>query len=348
MKPNSILFFAILLITGLPLFSQTSDTAKGIDKVKFFADDPVVTATIECNWTKVTKEKNKEGRKYPARFISQLPDNTAINEPVELEVRGHFRRGECYMPPLKLGFKKSTGSQMHTLKSLKLVSSCKTNPASEQYVLKEYLCYKMYNLLTDKSYRVRLLKLDYKDSSSNKSILQSHAFLIEDSKDMAKRNNCRDFSEHMVPPEAAERKQSTLMNLFQYMIGNTDWAVSTNHNIRLIQSLADTTSRPYTVAYDLDWSGIVSTDYSVPAEMLGTQSVKDRVYRGFPRTYEELTETIAIFNQQKDNIIAAINGLEPLTAKNKKGMIDYIEDFYKIINDPKQTKSIFIDNARVE
>jgi hypothetical protein len=102
------------------------------------------------------------------------------------------------------------------------------------------------------------------------------------------------------------------------------------------------------VAYDLDWAGIVSTDYAVPAEMLGTTSVKERVYRGFPRTMEELNETIAIFNQQKDKIFATVNGLEPLSAKNKKGMIDYLEDFYKIINNPREVKSIFIDNARVD
>lgn len=348
MKYICIIFLACVFVFVQPATGQTTDSTTAINKVKFFADDALINATIECNWSKVIKEKNKEGREYPARFISQLPENLSVNEPVELEVRGHFRRGECYLPPLKLGFKKSPGSQMHSLKSLKLVSTCKTNAASEQYVLKEFLCYKMYNILTDKSFRVRLMKVDYKDSSSNKSVFQGHAFVIEDLKDMAKRNNCRDFSMYQIPPETAERKQTTLMNLFQYMIGNTDWAVSTNHNIRLIQSLDDTTSRPYTVAYDLDWSGIVSTDYAVPAEMLGTESVKERVYRGFPRSLEELNETIAIFNQQKDKIFATVNGLEPLSAKNKKGMIDYLEDFYKIINDPRQVKSIFIDNARVD
>lgn len=335
-----------LLLIGM--VQQVFAQAPAVDKVKFFNEEATITATLEGNWSKIIKEKGKEGRKYPARFIAQLPDNIAVNEPVQLEVRGHFRRGECYIPPLKLGFKKSEGSQMQQLKSLKLVSSCKTNPASEQYVLKEYLCYKMYNILTEKSFRVRLLKIDYKDSSTSKSVFQGHAFLIEDEKDMAKRNNCRDFSMHKIPPEAAERKQTTLMNLFQYMIGNTDWAVSTNHNIRLIQSLEDTTSRPYTVAYDLDWSGIVNTDYAVPAEMLGTQSVKERIYRGFPRNIEELNETIAIFNQQKDKIYGMINGFEPLNAKNKKGMTEYLDEFFRIINNPKEVKAIFIDNARVE
>ncbi|ULQ50858.1 hypothetical protein [Flavihumibacter fluvii] len=337
-----------ILIVAIGIGQAVFGQVKPVDKVKFFADETLVNVTLECNWNKVIKEKAKEGRNYPARFISTFPDNTQVNEPVVLEVRGHFRRGECYLPPLKLGFKKSDGSQMHTLKSLKLVSSCKTNATSEQYLLREYLCYKMYNIVTDKSFRARLLKIDYKDSNSNKSVFQGYAFLIEDSDDMAKRNNCRDFSQYQIPPEAADRKHSTLMNLFQYMIGNTDWAVSTNHNIRLIQSLEDTTSRPYTVAYDLDWSGIVNTDYAVPAEMLGTTSVKERVYRGFPRTVEEINEAIAIFNQNKEKIYATINGFEPLTAKNKKSMTDYLDDFFRIINNPKEAKSVFIDNARTE
>jgi hypothetical protein len=339
-------FALLLLLIGCSLagFGQT----KEINKVGFFDEEAPIFATIECNWYKLISQKQKVGRIFPARFIAELPDKTPINEPVELEARGNFRRGECYIPPIKLGFKKSATSIMHPLKSLKLVGACKNNNIGEQYVLKEFVCYKLYNILTEKSFKVRLLNIDYKDSSSNKSIFKSYAFLIEDTKEMAKRNNCRELKGLKLQPESAERKQTTLMNIFQYMIGNTDWAVSTNHNIKLIQSLEDTTSRPFTVAYDLDWSGIVNTDYAEPAEVLGTQTVKERVYRGFPRTQVELDEAIVIFNQHKEKFMATINGFELLTPKNKKTMLDYIEEFYKILNSPNEAKYIFIDDARRE
>ena len=319
---------------------------QSIDKVQFFKEDSALNVTLESYWTKVINQKNKMGHIFPARFICRINDSITANEPVGLQVRGHFRRDYCYIPPLKLTFYKDSPSVMHSLKSLKLVSACRLTDGYEQYLLKEFIVYKLYNLITDKSFRVRLLNLEYKDSSEKKSSFKNYSFLTEDVKEVSKRNECKEWVKGKVNTEATNRKQMTIVALFEYMIGNTDWSVSAEHNIKFIQSKADSNSRPYPVAYDFDYSGIVNTEYAVPDPLLNTETVQQRVYRGFPRTMDELNEALGIFKQQKEKMYALVNNFELLNTRNKKNMIAYLESFYTDIKNPKDIKYLFIDNAR--
>jgi len=136
--------------------------------------------------------------------------------------------------------------------------------------------------------------------------------------------------------------------IFQYMIGNTDWAVPVLHNIRLIYPKNDSTARPFAVAYDFDFAGLVNPDYAIPDPKLGIESVRDRLYRGFPRTMGELEEVIQKFKDEKDKIYALINNFELLSPATKKDMTGYLDDFYKTINNRSDIKYVFIDNARRE
>lgn len=340
--------FAIVL-TCLTLIAQQGYCQKnGIDKEEFFKNETLLKVTIESYWSKLFNQKNKEGRAFPGRFIAKINDTIDVNEPVNLTVRGHFRRDFCFIPPLKLGFTKTGDSRMHSLKSIKLVSTCKGNSTYEQYLVKEFVVYKIYNLLTDKSIRTRFLNVDYKDSNGSKSTFIEPAFFTEDLKDMAKRNKCIEWKKGKLATESTNRKQMTLVAVFEFMIGNTDWSVPGNHNILLIQSKEDSTSVPFAVPYDFDYSGLVNTDYAIPDPLLNTEHVQERVYRGYPRTMEELNETLQIFLQQKDKIYATINNFEPLSARTKKGMTSYLDEFYKIINNPKDVKYSFIEKARID
>ena len=138
----------------------------------------------------------------------------------------------------------------------------------------------------------------------------------------------------------------TIVALFEYMIGNTDWGVSVNHNTKLILSKTDSSQRPYVVPYDFDYSGLVNTDYAVPDEKLNITSVTERLYQGFPRSMEEINEVLDIFKKQKSNIYSLINNFDLLTSKSKKEMISYLDSFFKMINDPVELNDVFIENAR--
>lgn len=337
---SSILFSCILLCQVI--YGQTAT----IDKVQFFNDTSVLRATISTNMGKLFRQKDKTGNQFQANFTYILPDDSAINEPILLEIRGHFRKDNCYLPALKAIFKYKKSSVLYTLGSLKLVSQCKTSDTYDQYLLREFLVYKIYNLLTNMSFNVRLLNLSLLDSSGKKRTITEHAFLMEDIKDLAKRNNSIDWKKGKLYSEQTDRRQMTLVAIFEYMIGNTDWGVPVNHNTRLIISKKDSLHRPYVVPYDFDYSGFVNTDYAIPDEKLGIQNVRERLYRGYPRTMEELNEVLDIFKQQKEKIYDLIKNFELLTSKSKKDMITYLDDFFRIINEPNQVQNIFIKNAR--
>jgi hypothetical protein len=324
-------------------FAQTTP----IDKKKFFEDTSIINATITTNMSKLFM-KNKQGFTLPGNFAATLPDSTDISEQIQMQMRGHFRHDNCYVPPVKLIFNNNKSSIISSLKSLKLVSQCFLNNRGEEYTLREYMVYKIYNLITNKSFRVRLLRLNFQDSSNKKKGITEYAFLLEDIKDVAKRNDCVEWKGENLSTEITNRKQMTLVALFQYMIGNTDWAVSVNHNTKLIYSDKDSMSRPFVVPYDFDYCGLVNAEYAVPDESLDIQNVRQRLYRGFPRTMIELNEAVDIFNQKKEKIYASINNFQLLNPICKKDLIGYLDGFFELIKRPKDVKYFFIDNSRTQ
>lgn len=316
-----------------------------VDRVEFFSDTSVVPAQLVTNLSRMLNKHTGKGIYSAASFITRLPDGTPVNDPIEVQIRGHFRLEKCLMAPLKLKFNYKEGSVLYSLKSLKLVNQCWFNKVYEQNILKEYLIYRIYNLLTDKSFRAKLLNLTLVDSAGKKKPITEYAFLLEDIKDVAKRNQCIQWTKGTVNAESTDRKQTTLVALFQYMIGNTDFSVSVNHNIKLIIPEKESFTRPLEVPYDFDYSGMVNAEYAIPDERLEIESVRQRLYRGFPRSMAELDESLTVFKQQKPKIYALINGFDLLTPKSKKEMTDYLDEFYEVINEPKRIKSIFIEHA---
>ena len=59
------------------------------------------------------------------------------------------------------------------------------------------------------------------------------------------------------------------------MIGNTDWAVPNNHNVKLIYDKERKLAPPLVVPYDFDYSGLVDASYAVPNEVIGTEKVTE-------------------------------------------------------------------------
>lgn len=337
-------FLIFLLLTGTAGFSQT---AAPIDSIQFFVDEKPMEIKLGIDM-KILMGEKPQGQDYlPATFSTRLPpDSTLVTEQIRITTRGHVRRAMCYMPPLKLNFHNTTSPRLYPLHTLKLVVGCKTNPDFEQLILKEYLIYKMYNLISDLSFRVRLAHVNYEDLKGKRKGFAQYAFFLESESALAKRNHCKEWKGDHVMQEGTLRKQMTVVSLFEFMIANTDWGVPAAHNIKLIYNHKDSIKVPIAVPYDFDYSGLVNADYAVAEPQLGIDFVTQRLYRGFPRIMSELTEAIANFNKQKEPIYSLIRNFEPLSVRNKKDMIGYLDDFFKIINDKRQIQDMFIDHAR--
>lgn len=228
--------------------------AQKIDSVKFFTDEGIVEMTLTTDIAKMQKEKGEDVFQ-PATASLKFPDNTVIEEPIAVAPRGHFRREYCNIPPIMVDFKTATSPRLSPLGKLKLVIGCGTNGNDEQLLLKEFLVYKIYNLLEDKSFRVRLVKVNYTDTRGKVKAFSQYAFLIEDDKDLATRNDCIKKAKAQYLTESTDRELMTKVAVFEYMISNGDWSVPNNHNIRLIYDKHTEGALPYAVPYDFDHSG---------------------------------------------------------------------------------------------
>jgi len=340
MKVFRSMLVLFILVVSLPGWSQSI-----VDSEQFFKDENPLVVTLSTDLGSLLSGKIKEAYQ-PAIFACKHPDGSIISEVIKLNLRGHSRRTICNVPPIRLSFRNPTSPRLSSLRNLKLVSECKSGSDYEQYLLKEFFAYKIYNVLTEKSFRVRLLKITYEDNVGKKKPFTRNAFVIENVDALSKRIKCKELNNIKLNSESTDREQMTIVNLFEYMIGNTDWSVPNNHNIKLLRLKKDSTALPYPIPYDFDYSGFVNADYAVPDEMMGIESVVERVYRGFPRTMEELEAGIAVFNKHKPAIDALIANAELLSAYLKKDISSYVNDFYKIINNSKEVKRIFIENAR--
>ena len=344
MKKIKYALFALLLVSSLGVKAQTSP----IDSIKFFTDERLIDITLTTDIRDLQSEKGDEVYK-DAMVSCRFPDSTVIDEKIRVAARGHYRRNYCNIPPLLLNFHNATSPRLSSLGKLKLVIGCGSNSDDEQLVLKEYLVYKIYSLLEGKSFRVRLVRVNYRDTRNKIKPFSQYAFFMEDDKDMARRNSCEKRDKVQFQTESTDRDMMTKVALFQYMISNGDWSVPVNHNIKLIY-VKNKQTVPLAVPYDFDHSGFVNADYALPPELFterfGVEKVTERVYWGFPRTMNELQAAFKLFNDKKNAITSLITNFQLLSSRTRKGAIDFINEFYKIINDKNQVQTTFIDKAR--
>lgn len=341
MKQSRFLILLFIFLSPIGIDAQKNK----IDREAFFKDDRVIEMKLTTNIKQLIAEK-KTDNFVDASVSMKFSDSLIIHEKIQIKPRGIFRKANCNMASLLFEFRNEGAPILSSLKKLKLVGGCSNSTVDEQLVLKEYMIYKIYNLFTEMSLRVRLLKIEYNDSEKRYKPYTQYAFLIEDIDDMAKRNNGQEKENYNYHPENTQRAQTTLVSFFQYMIGNTDWSITYYHNIKLIVPKADTTKLPYVIAYDFDVTGFVNAAYAVPPPELNLNSVTERLYRGFPRTIEEIEETANLFLQKEKTIYSMIENFEFFSKFSKKEMSRFLDDFFITLKNKKNFKKIFIDNAR--
>ncbi len=237
--------------------------------------------------------------------------------------------------------------------SLKLVTHCESAKKFEQYFILEMLSYRMYNLITDFSFRVRPLNVTYIDSDNGKKYEDRFGFLIEDDSDVAKRHDLKKVNVSKVRLSQLEPRETSEMSLFHYMISNVDWSAlsgpddSCCHNTKLIgPEPLQKGDRVYPIPYDFDSSGLVNAHYAVPAAGLPVKTVTQRLYRGYCVFNDELEATREEFLKQETAIYALINNEDRLFTNTKNKSIKYLEKFFDIIKDPKDFDKLIIRKCR--
>ena len=131
------------------------------------------------------------------------------------------------------------------------------------------------------------------------------------------------------------------MAVFEYLIGNTDWSIQYQQNVKLIQK--SPSSLPISIPYDFDHAGIVRAPYAKPAPALKMKSTQERRYRGFcVSNMNELATVFEEFNGLRESINKLYNKNILLDQKYIKKTISFLNEFYETINDPKKAKRAFL------
>lgn len=226
---------------------------------------------------------------------------------LSVSIRGKFRRNRCEYAPLKLNFSKKDleAIGLEKFDKYKLVTPCFADPSAEDLILKEYLAYKAYNLLTPYSFRVQLLKITYRDANGVYPDRVATAFIIEANKEMATRLSGEEMENALgQPAEAYDSRAEATHALFQYMIGNGDFSLPLARNLKVIK-MAD--GRLIPVGYDFDFTGWVGAPYASATSEVGQTSIYDRVYLGYVQPDEVMRELAADFCEQRKAILSLIN-----------------------------------------
>ena len=310
----------------------------------FTAEEPI-TFTLTSNFGRLRRDKKQDA---PWRWASiTIPDSAGgtVEIPLQVKTRGIWRLTQCDFPPIRLDFKKSTvkHSLLAKLDKPKLVTHCRDNEDYEQYVLQELQLYRVYNLLTKYSHRVRLARVTYADSGTGKVVATRYALLQEQPEALAHRVGGLLVKEKGGGPADLEPSAAAIFGVFQYMIGNTDWAVSALHNVELIGT--DLGYVP--VAYDFDFSGAVNTRYATVDPSLPITRVRDRIYRGYCLPEETYQPTFDLFKAKKDSIYALYK--DPigrlLLGDRAKETLEYFDDFYATIGNPRDARREIISRC---
>ncbi len=326
---------------------KRAERAAKANKLALFATDELLEFTLVANFDAISRDRDSLSTK---RFTGVLTvKDTAGDDrhiPVQLRTRGHFRLASrnCRFVPLRIDFPDSMrkGTPFAGQEDIKLGTHCQSNDRYETYTRREYLAYRIFNELTEKSLRARLARGTYVDSASGKTVDTRTALFIENEDDVAKRMGAKIREIRRALFADVDRNTLVTVLIFEYLIGNTDWSLSALHNMRLAQT-ADFTYYP--LAYDFDFSGLVDAQYASVSPLIGTKNVKERVYRGPCLKPEELVPMAQKFSSAKGAILAQVNAVPGFAERDIKQATEYLEQFFKITEDPRRFKRVFIDDC---
>ncbi|HEU4564516.1 MAG TPA: hypothetical protein VFS05_07705 [Gemmatimonadaceae bacterium] len=327
---------------------KTEDGARAAGEARVpgvFASDSVLPLTITANLKALARDRGEKRPWHGATLARAAAGGRAVTLPARLRTRGIYRLKMCSYPPLRLDIAKGApkDSLFDGTGEPKIVAQCADGEKWERYLLEEYLIYRTYQLFTPLSFRARLARITWADSAGG-SPKTRWAIIVEDPERLARRNGGRVLEVKGAKSDDLDPYQSALFAVFQYFAGNTDWSISALHNVELVQQPGII----HPVAYDFDWSGVISTTYATPDPRLKTRSVSERVYRGWCANNAELPKVLALFNEKKDAIYALYRSASWLDPKEVKRSLDYYDDFYETINDRARMEREIVKACRVE
>lgn len=323
-----------------------------------FSDTSEVEIVLEAPLNSLIRNAQRNTDAVPAVATVTAPGRQAERFDIQLSPRGFSRRtgGICSFPPLRLDFDAVRDTYMRGQNRLKLVTRCRSGGNYEQLTVLEYTAYRLYNEITPMSYRVRPVRVTYRDTEGRRREETQFNFVIEDLDDVARRNNemaALDVLSNEVRSSQLHAETAAAYGLFQYMIGNLDWDMVSGHageecchNSKLMAATAESRENVIPVPYDFDYSGLVNAPYAIPPESINVPNVRTRAYRGLCRHNDQLPAAAERFRARRDALYAVIDGETRLSESNRRSARNYIQEFFAILDDPQRFERQIVNRCR--
>ena len=344
MKKQIIYVFLLFVLYNYSYSQNIKDTTKTEQVSKLFSSQEILPIKLSFS-NKEIKKKTNDSTYIKTNISYQTEDGSWEELEVELRRRGNFRLNNCYFPPIKVKINKSVskGTLFEGNKKLKLVLPCSAKKGVNDYIVKEYMAYRLYEIISVYHFKTRIVDISFTEIKDKKTkIFDLKGILLEDDKNVAKRHG-GDVLKRRIHPMVQDPVTSVQNSFFQYLSGNTAYSTYVQHNEKLL--FVDKSFVP--LPYDFDMSGLVDTHYSVVSvindEQLPISSVRERLYRGFKRDPKVIQQVRKEFIDNKIELLKIVDSLEPFFDNPKEFSIckKFISDFFEVMaNDTKFKKEI--------
>jgi hypothetical protein len=266
-----------------------------------------------------------------------------VDHEVLVRARGHSRLRVCNFAMLRLefGFDSVATTVFENQDKLKLVTHCREGKRAGQDLLQEYIAYRIFGLLTDVSYRVRLLRIDYVDINEPDEVPAQYpfAFAVEPDDELARRIAANKAERDGISRSMLNPEQAALVYVFQYLIGNTDWSIVRAdedefccHNIELFEI----GSELFPVPRDFDLAGLVNAPYAKPDASLRISRVTQRLYRGYCVQPDTLQSALQKINALQADIMALPETIPGLAENDRRLTSKYLAKFFDKARDERR------------
>lgn len=346
---TKILILLSMLMTSLLLNAQedTFNTSAEALPELFRKDIPL---KIRLRYSNKSLKRDTNDSTYLQSMIWFSEGDTWDSLPADLRARGNFRRKTCYFAPLKIRIKrsKSVSTPFQGSEKLKMVLPCQLDRNTGDYVLREYLAYKIFERVAPFHFKTRLAEVTLIEDKGRREVTHEfYGFLIEDMDHLCKRYEGQEVK-RLIHPLQQDDLASAQNDLFEFMIANTDFSTTQQHN----QKLLFVKKRIIPLPYDFDMSGLVNAPYAAVTNIQNLEGsitqVTDRIYKGYERDTALLQRVRLDFLQKRPEILSELEAIEsffqdPLQYREA---YEFLESFFGIVEDDKKFERQVLNRLR--
>lgn len=322
------IFFAGLLLAVCfsRLFAQPA----------LFEHNDALEVELRADLIALQRDRGKDPHYHDA-WLSVKMGKQSREIACKIKPRGNFRLDSthCIFPPLWLKFGKysaTPSTPFEGLERVKMVTHCD----DDQYVLKEYLVYRVHNIVSPYSFRVRLARITYKDIQNRIEAETHYSFFLEPVEMLGERLNLSVYEGKQVSLDDAPGAYLSQLACFSYLVGNRDWDVTLRKNLVI---LADTVKgEVYPVPYDFDFCGAVQPPYVINILLSGDKTYAWRRFSSMCLKEHELKTVLEDLQRKQVQIYELYKKCPQLKSNHRRDALRFYDEYYSRQHTPRSLR----------